>query len=343
MRVAAGQHSLAASSDLWRGGKNAALFLRRLVHEVAKEFASDKVPAHAGALAYFTVFSLPPLLVIALAIATAVFGEEAARGEVERQTRGLIGEQGARAIQTMIENARGPGSGRGFATWLGFLALVISSTSVFVQLQSALNEIWGVEAKKDRSRLWLIVRKRLLSFGMVAGMGFLLLVSLLVSAALAAFGDMMRSWYPDASFVNLMKVLDVVLSVGVITLLLAAVYVFLPDVKIPIHHVWLGAAVTATLFVLGKWLIGYYLGRSAPGTAYGAAGSLAIVLIWVYYSSMLMFVGAEFIQVYVRMRGARIVPEAHAMMVEKPDTTKLEFRKDSEGSEPPGPTARAVR
>ena len=162
-----------------------------------------------------------------------------------------------------------------------------------------------------------IVRKRLLTFGMVVGIGFLLLVSLLVSAALAAFSGMLRNWFPAQASVGVMAAIDVLISVVVITLLLAAIYTILPDAKIRLRFVWIGSALTAALFVIGKWLIGVYLGRSAPGSAYGAAGSLAIVLIWVYYSSILMFCGAEFIQVYSRRRGIEVLPESHASKVDK--------------------------
>jgi membrane protein len=302
-----------------RVGKEHAVAWRDRAHklwefgrEIAAEFGRDRLPVQAAALSYYTVFSLPPLLVIALAIASMVFGEEAARGEIERQFRGLIGDNGAAAIETMIDNASRPGEGRGLATWLGLVALGIGATTVFSQLQSALNTIWGVEARTKHGRIWALVRKRLLTFGMVVGIGFLLLVSLLVSAAVAAFGGLLRTWFPAPALVGVMAALDILISVAVITLLLAAIYTVLPDAKIRLRFVWLGAALTSALFVAGKWLIGVYLGRSAPGSAFGAAGSLAIILIWVYYSSLLMYCGAEFIQVYSRRRGVAFRPEEHA-------------------------------
>ncbi len=286
--------------------------LRSFVQETASAFATDRVPELAAALSYYTVFSLPPLLVIALAISGAVFGDEAARGEVQKQIRGLIGEDGGAAIQAMIENARREDSQSGLATGLGFLALFVGSTTVFAQLQTSLNAIWGVKTSPSRGRISRLVSKRLLSFGIVVGVGFLLLVSLLVSAALSAFGNLMRSSVPETAVV-LVAGLDFVLSQAIITFMLAALYSILPDANVPWRVAWVGGGITALLFVVGKWLIGFYLGRSAPGSAFGAAGSLAVVLIWIYYSSIVFFSGAEITKVYAKRRGNRVRPEEFAV------------------------------
>jgi membrane protein len=277
------------------------------------------------------VFSLPALLVIALAIGASVFGEEATRGQVDRQIQDLIGNEGAAAIQAMLDSARRPDAGAGFAAWLGGLAFLFGSTNVFGQLQKALNAIWGVRPQVERGPLLRrLARKRLLSFGMVLGFGFLLLVSLLLSALLTAFADLVRSWFPEPALVTLIRVLDFGVSLAAITVLLAAIYTILPDTKVRWRYAWLGAAITAVLFVIGKFFIGLYLGKSAPGSAFGAAGSLVIVLIWVYYSSILMFCGAEFIQVISKRRGAEVLPEAYAKAVGK-------YRPQSETPRAPAP------
>lgn len=271
------------------------------------------MPLLAAALSYATVFALPPLLVITLAIAASVFGQEAARGEVQRQVQSLVGEQGASAVQSIIDSANRPDAHRGLAAWLGLVALFIGSTGVFLQLQAALNNIWGVRPKKSKGVLWTLLRKRLLSFVLVMTVGFLLLVSLVVSTALAAFGDRLQSVLPGSILAGALEVLDFVISQVVITVLLIAVFMILPDAKIRFRYVWVGAAITAMLFAAGKWLIGFYLGKAAPGSAFGAAGSLAVILVWIYYSSILIFCGAEFTQVYARFRSGDIEPEKTAV------------------------------
>jgi membrane protein len=288
-----------------------------ILKDTVREFFQDGVPRLAAALSYYTIFSLPAVLVIALALAGFVFGTEAARGELETQIQGLVGDEGARAIQTMIENAGREDSHGMLATVLGLVMLAIGATGVFGELQSDMNAVWGVKAAPRSGRLWSWLRKRLLSFGMVLVIGFLLLVSLVLSALLAGFEDLMRRWFAHESLVDVIEIANFIVSFLVITVLLGAIYVILPDAKVPWRAVWVGAGVTALLFVIGKSLIGLYLGRSATASTYGAAGSLAVLLIWVYYSSIILFLGAEFTQVYMRHRGQAIVPEEHATRVEK--------------------------
>jgi membrane protein len=239
-------------------------------------------------------------LIIAVAVAGFAFGDEAARGEIKNQIDGLVGKSGAGVIEAMMTSASKPGEGV-VASVFGVIALLFGATGVFAQLQDSLNIIWKAKPRKTNGVISFL-RTRFLSFAMVLGIGFLLLVSVVLSAGLAAlgklFGDRLPGWEGVWQFVNLS------ISFGVITVLFAMIYKILPDVKIAWKDVWLGAAVTSLLFTLGKYGIGLYLGKSSAASSYGAAGSLAIVLLWVYYSSMLLFLGAEFAQVYARSYGS---------------------------------------
>jgi membrane protein len=285
-----------------------------IVKETFQEWNEDKVPLWAAGLAYYTVFSLAPLLLIAIAIAGAVFGEEAARGELVNQIRGLIGQEGAEAVQAMIQNARKPESGGTIATLFGVIALLFGASGVFGQLQDALNTIWEVKPKPKQA-LRAFLQSRFLSFASVLVIGFLLLVSLVLSATLsgisAYFSGLIGNWAILGEFLNF------VISFGVITLLIAAIYKFLPDVDVTWKDLWVGAAVTSLLFSLGKYFIGLYLGNSGVTSTYGAAGSLIVILIWVFYSAQIILLGAEFTQVYAKHRGTGIRPSKHAVQVEK--------------------------
>jgi membrane protein len=282
----------------------------RLLKETITEWQNDKVPLLAAALAYYTVFSIAPLLIIAIAIAGAFFGEEAARGELIDQIQGLIGKQGAEAIQSMLQNTQQPSANSGLATIFGIVTLLIGATGVFGQLQDALNIIWDVKPKPGVG-LKVFLLSRLLSFAMVLVIGFLLLVSLLLSAALAAISHYFGDLIPGFQFVG--QLLNFTLSFVVITLLFAAIYKVLPDVKVPWQNLWLGAIVTALLFNAGKSLIGLYLGNSAVSSTYGAAGSLVVILIWIFYSAQILLLGAEFTHVYSRYRGTPIRPTRYAV------------------------------
>jgi membrane protein len=286
----------------------------RLIKETIAEWNEDNVPLLAAALAYYTVFSLAPLLLIAIAIAGSIFGEEAARGEIIGQIQGFVGKDGAEAIQAMIENARQPDSGGTVATVVGVVILLFGASGVFGQLQAALNTIWGVKPKPGRN-VKNFIQSRFLSFAMVLVIGFLLLVSLLLSAILVAIANYFGNLLPG--FVFVAQLLNFSISFGVITLLFASIYKFLPDVKIPWKNLWIGAGVTALLFNFGKYLIGLYLGNSSISSTYGAAGSLVVILIWVYYSAQILLIGAEFTQVYSKYRGRPISPAKHAVLVRK--------------------------
>ncbi|MGD1910543.1 MAG: YihY/virulence factor BrkB family protein [Rivularia sp. (in: cyanobacteria)] len=285
----------------------------KLLKQIFKEWQKDKASRLAAALAYYTVFSLAPLLIIAIAIAGSIFGEEAARGEIVGQIQGLVGQQGAEIIETAIENANQPDVSS-FASIVSIIALLFGASGVFAQLQEALNTVWEVKAKPKQG-IMNFVRKRFLSFSAVLGIGFLLLVSLLASAVLSALQNYMSGLLPGVDW--LWQILNLAISFGVITLLFALMYKFLPDVKIRWNEVWVGAIITTILFIVGKFALGLYIGRGSFGSTYGAAGSLVVVLAWVYYSAQILFFGAEFTQVYARRFGSRIVPDKHAMFVPK--------------------------
>lgn len=285
----------------------AALF--PLLKATYAEWTEDKVPRLAAALAYFTIFSLAPLLVIAISIAAVFFGEEAARGQIVGQIQGLLGQDGAAAVEAMIANANQV-EGGGIATIIGIVTLLLGASGVFGQLQDALNTIWEVAPRPDRGIINFI-RTRFLSFGMVLVIGFLLLVSLVITALVAGIGTYMNGLAP--SLAPLWELVNFVISFGIITCLFALIYKVLPDVHITWGDVWTGAAVTALLFTIGRTLIGIYLGSAAIGSAYGAAGSLVIILVWVFYSAQILLFGAEFTQVYARRYGSQIRPTSLAV------------------------------
>ena len=252
-----------------------------------------------ASLAYYTVFAIAPLFLMTLAIAGLWFGEEAARRELFAQLGGLVGREGGAAIQALLANAGQPKAGA-WATTVALVTLLIGATGVFVQLQDALNTIWEVR-QRARSGVWHFIRARLLSFAMILAVGFLLLVSLIISAGLAAAGKFMSGLIPAHEI--FWQTANFIISFGLITALLALIFKYLPDVKIKWRDVWLGAVFAALLFNFGKFALGFYLGRAAVTSAYGAAGSLVIILLWVYYSSQTLFLGAEFTRAIAKARG----------------------------------------
>jgi membrane protein len=276
-----------------------------LLKETYTEWSNDKALRLGAALAYYTIFSIAPLLIIFIAIAGLAFGREAAQGRIVAQIQGLIGAEGATAVQTLIEAARKPTSGI-IATIIGVGTLLLGATGVVGELQDALNTIWEVPPRPWRGVL-SVIKDRFVSFTMMLGIGFLLLVSLIVSAAVAAMDKFWADLMPG--FELALHALNFLISFGVITLLLAMIYRILPDVEIAWSDVWIGAAATSLLFTIGKFLIGLYLGKTSLASAYGAAGSLVIILVWVYYSTQILFFGAEFTQVYANRYGSRITPE----------------------------------
>jgi membrane protein len=260
----------------------------------------DYAPSMGGALAYYTLFSIAPVLIIAIAVAGAVFGEEAARGEIIAQLQGLIGESGATAIEGLLESARRPTDGI-LATAISIALLLVGATTVFAELQTDLDRIWKV--KPQSGGIWNLVRARVLSFGMILVLAFLLLVSLVVSAALTAFGTWYGAWFEG--WAVLLETLNLIISFAITTALFAMIYKVLPRADIAWHDVWIGAAVTAALFAVGKLLIGLYIGTSGVASGFGAAGSFVVLLVWVYYSTQIFLLGAEFTRAYANAHGSR--------------------------------------
>lgn len=293
----------------WKSLLQPAQFWRTL-RDTYDAWSKDKVPRHGAALAYYTVLSLVPLLVVVIAIVGVIFGREAGQGYILEQIGNLVGPQSAEAIKEMIQRAREPSTGV-VATVVAVGTLLFGASAVFAQLQDSLNSIWGVEPKEGRG-LWGLIRDRFISLAALLGTGFLLLVSLALSAALSAFGNWFGGWLPAPEIV--LHGLELLVSLAVITGLFAMIFKVLPDAHVAWSNVWVGAALTSLLFTIGKFAIGLYLGKSEVGSAYGAAGSLVIVLVWVYYSAQIMLFGAEFTQVYANAVGARIVPSENAVV-----------------------------
>ena len=267
-----------------------------LLGETCVTWYEDRAPRLGAALAYYTVFALAPGLILIIALAGLFLGKEAAQGQIISQVQDLAGEAGAQAVRAAIESARNA-EGSLLASSLGAVTLLFGLWGVFGELQDALNTIWGVRARSGRGVVG-VIRERFWSFTMVVGIGFLLLVSLAASAWLAAVGKFFSRLLPLPTV--MMETTNALLSFVVITFMFAVIYKLLPDVKIAWGNVWTGAAVTAVLFTIGKTLIGLYLGRSTVASVYGAAGSLIVILLWVYYSAQIVFFGAEFTKVYSR-------------------------------------------
>ena len=259
-----------------------------LLKEAFAGWNRDNAPRLGAALSYYTLFSLAPLLVISIAVAGLAFGEEAAEGRIVAELSGLIGRQGASALQGMVENSRQLKTGL-VAGGIAIVTLLLGATGVFVELKGALNDIWNVQPKPSNG-VWDFVRGRLVSLAMVMAVGFLLIVSLLASAALAAMQQFAAGWLPGWD--NLLWLLNTAVSLAVITLLFALIFKYLPDARIDWKDVWFGAVTTSLLFTVGKTLIGLYLGRSSVGSVYGAAGSVVVIVVWVYYAAQIFF-GAE--------------------------------------------------
>jgi membrane protein len=283
-----------------------------LIKQAFSNWLDDNAPTHGAALAYYSFFSMAPLLIIAIAVAGMVFGRQAAEGQIVAQIKDTIGDRSAAAVEDLIRNASNPTAST-VATLVGIATLLFGASGAFIQLQDSLNTIWKVKPKPGRG-LVNFIRDRLLSFAMVLGIGFLLLVSLLLSTALTAVSNFLSStWLPGGEWA--WTILNGVLSLVVITLLFAMIYKVLPDVTLAWKDVWIGAIVTAVLFTLGKYLIGLYLGRAGVASPFGAAGSLVLVLVWVYYSSQIVLLGAEFTRVCALKCGMKVTPMENAEFI----------------------------
>jgi membrane protein len=312
----------------------------RLLKSAGVEWSNDNAPRLGASLSYYTIFSLAPVLLMVIAVAGLALGPTAAQGKIVEQLSGLLGAQAAEAIQTMLQKASHHGGGV-IATVIGFVTLIVGATGVMIELQDALNTVWKVVAKPGRG-IKGIIRDRLLSFGIVLGFGFLLLVSLVLSAAVALvdgwLGGFIRGW------VIFGYALSYGLSLGLVALVLAAIFKILPDVKIAWRDVWVGALVTSVLFHLGKFGISLYISKASVASTFGAAGSLAVLLVWVYYSSQIVLFGAEFTRVYANEYGTRVIADDNAVAV--PDTPLARAameKKLKSGQVPPSSTQQIAR
>ncbi|MGZ7031516.1 MAG: YihY/virulence factor BrkB family protein [Thermoanaerobaculia bacterium] len=269
-----------------------------LFQQTFREFLDDKAPRLGAALSYYTIFSIAPLLLIAVAIAGFVFGHEAVQGQLTQQLTGIFGEVTAKALEEMVKSAAKPRTGV-LATIVGVITLLLGASGVFGQLKDALNTIWNVEAKESGGFAGMI-RVRFLSMAMVFGTGFLLLVSLVLDTVISAAYER----FTNHSTAAILQIFQLLISFGIITVLFSAIFRYLPDIRVPWRDVWLGGAFTAFLFVLGKFGLALYISKAAPGSSYGAAGSLVVLLVWIYWSAQILFFGAEFTQVYARSHGS---------------------------------------
>jgi membrane protein len=282
--------------------------------EVIEKWISDKAAKLGASLSFYTIFSLAPLLIIAIALAGLIFGENAARGEIVGQIKGLVGKEGAEVVQTALKNSSNQETGI-ISLIISMATLAVGSTVVFVELQESLDMIWKVKPKPGRHLIRGLLKDRLQSFAIVVTTGFLLLVSLLISALLSALSNYVNEKFVPVPII-ILDIINNLFSLGVIFLLFAMIYKILPDVDIHWNDVWIGALVTALLFVAGKFLIGLYIGSSTLSSTYGAAGSLVILLLWVYYSAQILFLGAEFTYVFANKFGSGIKPSSKFMRYE---------------------------
>lgn len=282
------------------------------VKKVFREWSEDKASRLAAALAYYTVFSIPSLLVVAIGIAGFFTDRQMVEDQVINQATSLMGSRGAEAIETILESAQEPGRGELVPTMIGIALLLFGASGVFTQLQDAMNTIWNVEADPDRGIAGAI-KERFLSFTMVLSIGFVLLVSLMLSTLLATFGDYVGHLVSEAE--TLLWIINFLISFAVITGLFALIFKTIPDVDIAWRDVWVGAALTAALFKLGEFGLSVYFERADPTSAFGAAGSVILLLLWVYYSVQILFLGAEFTQVYATEYGSGIRPERGAIVL----------------------------
>lgn len=309
-----------------------------LVKETIKEWNEDKASRLAAALAYYTVFSIPPLLVVAIGIASLFTERSVVEDQLINQAGSLMGSQGSEAIETILESVESPGNSEILPTIIGIVLLLFGASGVFTQLQDAMNTIWDVEADPDRGFMGAI-KERFLSFTMVLAIGFVLLVSLLLSTLLTTFGDFVGQIISETEMILL--VVNFVISFGAIALLFALIFKVVPDVDITWRDVAIGALLTAVLFKLGEYALGIYFERSDPTSAFGAAGSVILLLLWVYYSVQILFLGAEFTQVYATEHGSGIRPERGAVVLTEeakakqgiPSEEKVKVEKGNKAAE----------
>lgn len=288
------------------------------IKQTVTEFSNDKCPRLGAALAFYTALSIAPLLLLVVSIAGLVFDEQAASGRLQDQLKDLIGAEGAKTVEELVARSAQHGHGV-LATVVGIVTLLVGATGVFAQLQDALDTVWNVKTDTSASGIWATVKDRLLSFSMICGMAFLLMVSLVFSAVLSGLGGVFDQWLPYSSV--WMRLGNCLASLLVTTLMFAMIFKLLPHARPDWHDVWIGAALTAVLFNVGKYLIGLYMGQAAPGSAYGAAGSFVVLLFWIYYSTQILLLGAEFTQVYALKFGSGLRSVAGLKPADATNTT----------------------
>ncbi|TGE21452.1 YihY/virulence factor BrkB family protein [Hymenobacter aquaticus] len=296
-----------------------------ILKTTASEFMVNNSFRHAAALSYYTIFSLPPLLLIVITVASSVYGAEAVTGQIYGQMRGFLGADSAKFLQDSIAEFTKQQK-TGVASIIGIGTLIFAATTFFVTLQESINDIWNLKVK-PRNGIWQFIRDRLLSFGLILSVALLLLISFVISALLSVFTDQLQAWFPEVAVV-VIHIVDFVLSLFITSLLFALIYRFLPDAIIRWRDVGIGAVITALLFLIGKYLIAFYIGQANPGSAFGAAGSAIVLLLWVNYSSLIIFFGAEFTQEFADAFGQKVQPKAHAVRIETREVPEGETKEE---------------
>ena len=286
----------------------------KVIVQSFKNFAGDKIPKYSASLAYTTIFSLGPLLIVIIFLCSIFFGEEAIQGRIYDQMDQFIGHDAALQIQTIIKNASLNNKGT-LALVIGIITLIIGATAVFAEIQDSINTIWGLKAKPNKG-LWKILRNRFLSFSVIVSLGFLLLVSLALSAVIEALNERLKASFPDVAVI-IFYILNLVISFVVITALFAVIFKVLPDAKTKWKDIFPGALASGILFMIGKFAISFYIGKAHVGSTYGAAGSLVIILLWVYYSAMILYLGAEFAKTWSSTKGSSMQPNDYAVALKK--------------------------
>ena len=294
-------------------------------------FSDDKVTKLSASLAYYTIFSLGPLLIVIIFLCSMFFGREAVQGSIYSQMQSFIGSDAAGQIQEIIKNASISDKG-GMAATIGIITLLIGATSVFGEIQDSINSIWGVKAK-PKAGIMRLIMSRLLSFGIIASLGFLLLVSLAVTAVVEGIGDKLKNMFPDVTVIVIYAI-NLVLTLGITTVLFGVIFKVLPDIRIKWKDIWPGAIATSLLFMIGKFAISLYISKSEVGSTYGAAGSLIILLLWIYYSSIILYFGAEFTKQYAWKKGANIIPTEYAQWAQEPTIAGAKPKEKPAGHDP---------
>lgn len=297
-----------------------------LLKETFHEFVDDNAIKLSASLSYYTIFSLPPLLIIIISLCGFFFGAEAVKGELFGQINGLVGNDAALQIQETIKNVK-LSSGNTFATIIGLIVLLIGASGVFAEIQDSINYIWGIKAKPKRG-LVKFFKNRLMSFSMIGSVGFLLMVGLIVNSLMDVLNNRLAAYFPKNT-VYLFYTVNLLIVFIIITILFTIIFKTLPDGKVVLRDCVIGAAFTAFLFMIGKFAIGAYLGSSAVASIYGAAGSVILILVWVYYSAIILYFGAEFTKVYAHTHGQKIIPNKYSVQILK-QKIEIEPKKTSD-------------